>query len=89
MKYEWDETKRAENFFAHQVDFTAIEEFGWETALIIEDIRWDYGERRYIAYGYIEDRLHCAVFTRRNENIRLISLRKANKREVSRYEKEP
>jgi len=37
--------------------------------------------------GFIKDRLHSVVFTPRNGKPRVISLRKANKREVSRYEK--
>lgn len=59
----------------------------WTTALIWEDTRKDYGERRYSVLGFIEDRLHSVVFTPRNGKPRVISLRKANKREVKRYEK--
>jgi uncharacterized DUF497 family protein len=58
----------------------------WSTVLEGEDTRRDYGEKRLIAYGLINDRLHCLVYTVRDDLIRVISLRKANKREVSRYE---
>ena len=44
-----------------------------------------YSETRYRAVGYIGDRLHHIVFTIRKDNIRLISLRKANTREVKKY----
>lgn len=63
------------------------EQLDWATALIWEDRRKDYGERRYCVLGFIEDRLHSVVFTPRNGKPRVISLRKANKREVNRYEK--
>jgi uncharacterized protein len=56
------------------------------TALIVEDLRKDYGERRFQALGLIGDRLHMMVFTPRANKAHLISLRKANKREVKRYE---
>lgn len=58
----------------------------WSTALIWEDRRNDYGERRYCVLGFIQNRLHSVVFTPRDGKPRVISLRKANKREVSRYE---
>ncbi len=87
MKYEWDINKQFQNKLIHNVDFTVIESFEWENAIIFEDIRNNYGERRFVAFAPIEGRLHCLVFTVRKENIRIISLRKANKREVRRYEK--
>jgi uncharacterized DUF497 family protein len=60
--------------------------FEWDSALIVEDIRKDYGERRFQALGLIEGRLHVLVFTPRAGKTHVISLRKANKREVKRYE---
>ncbi len=63
------------------------EHLDWATALIWEDTRKDYGERRYCVLGFIAGRLHSAVFTPREGKPRVISLRKANRREVKRYEK--
>ena len=54
-------------------------------ALVREDDRFDYGETRYIAFGEIEDELHCLIFTFRGSRVRAISLRKANKREIRRH----
>ena len=54
--------------------------------MINEDVRKDYGERRYRALGYIGDRLHAVVFTPRAGKVHVISLRKANKREVNQHE---
>ena len=56
------------------------------TARIVEDLRKDYGERRFQALGLIGDRLHLMVFTPRANKAHVISLRRANKREVKRYE---
>ena len=83
--YEWNETKRKSNLSKHGVDFAAVEAFVWEEALVIPDNRKNYGELRFLAFGPIGDRLHCVTFSVRGENIRIISLRKANSREVERY----
>jgi len=50
------------------------------------DTRKDYGEARVIGYAPIGERLYCVVFVERDEGRRIISLRKANSREVARYE---
>jgi len=67
------------------VPFELAAEFAWDGALV-EDLRKDYGERRFQALGLIGDRLHMMVFTPRADKAHVISLRKANKREVKRYE---
>jgi uncharacterized DUF497 family protein len=82
--YEWNETKRKTNLLKHGVDFAAVESFAWEEARVIQDKRNNYGEDRFLAFGPIGDRLHCVTFSVRGENIRIISLRKANSREVER-----
>ncbi len=85
MEYEWDEAKADRNAACHGVSFESITDFDWTKASVLEDNRNDYGERRFIAYGPIGNRLHCLVFTLRGERIRIISLRKANSREVKRH----
>jgi uncharacterized DUF497 family protein len=87
MDYEWDERKRSINFALHGVDFAEVESFDWESARVLEDDRKQYGEIRYIAIGYIQMRLYVLVFTIRENRVRVISLRKATRREVIRYEK--
>jgi len=49
------------------------------------DCRQDYGELRIAGLGYIGHRLHYIVFVERDDNRRIISLRKANIREIKRY----
>ena len=57
----------------------------WETAVVFPDERTDYGEGRVAAIGYIGQRLYVVIFTDRGEERRIISLRKANAREIKRY----
>jgi uncharacterized DUF497 family protein len=83
--YAWDERKRASNLRKHGVDFAIVQDFSFETALVLRDDRKSYGEERYRAYGTIKGRLHALVFTRREGRIRVISLRKSNAREIATY----
>jgi uncharacterized DUF497 family protein len=53
---------------------------------VIDD-RFDYGEARNVAFGLINGRLFACVYADRHGERRVISLRKANKREVMRYGK--
>jgi uncharacterized DUF497 family protein len=82
-----DPQKERRNLAERGLSLDIAGQLDWATALIWEDRRKDYGERRYCVLGFIEDRLHSVVFTPRNGKPRVISLRKANKREVNRYEK--
>ena len=85
-KFEWDEEKAVKNLGNHGVPFAEVARFEHETAMYIRDDRRDYGEVRVIAIGFIDVRVCVLVYTVRNNKIRVISLRKANKREISAYE---
>jgi len=84
-EFAWDEARRTVNLAKHGVDFVAVAGFDWETAVFFPDDRRDYGEARMLAYGLIDGRLHALVFTRRGAVHRLISLRRANRREEAIY----
>lgn len=84
MDISFDAAKGEKNVLARGIPFDLAAEFAWDSALI--DLRKDYGERRFQALGLIGDRLHMMVFTPRANKAHVISLRKANKREVKRYE---
>ena len=86
--YEWDAKKAAANLAKHGVPFESVEFFEWNEAVIDEDEHFSYDEVRFCAFGQIKGRLHALVFTMRGRSIRLIGLRKANEREIGRYEKE-
>lgn len=86
MRLSFDPAKNERNIALRGIPFMAAEEFEWSSALVVEDVRKDYGERRFQAMGLIGDRLHVLVFTPRDGAVHVISLRKANAREVKRYE---
>lgn len=88
MKIEFDPAKNERNIRERDLPFDMAADFDWETALVVEDDRRDYGECRFRALGYIGARLYALVFTPRKGGIRVISLRKANQREVKSYEQE-
>lgn len=50
------------------------------------DRRWDYGENRYRLLGAVEGRVFVVIYTKRGSTIRIISARKANRREIREYE---
>ena len=81
----FDPLKDLSNQDKHGVSFVEAHGFEWDSALIREDARHDYGERRFEALGYIGLRIFVMVFCLRGDDIRVISLRKANQREVERY----
>ena len=88
MKIAFDPAKNAVNIRDRALAFEDASEFDFSAALIVEDVRCVYPERRFQALGYIEQRVHMLVFSRVAGGIRVISFRKANKREVVRYENE-
>jgi uncharacterized DUF497 family protein len=86
MRITFDDLKNERNITQRDLSFERASAFAFETAFIWRDDRRDYGEVRYSALGMIDDRLHALVFTETADGIRVISLRKANAREVKRYE---
>jgi hypothetical protein len=84
----FDPAKNDANVRERGLPFSLVkDDFDWATALIGEDARKDYGESRYEALGYVGQRLHVVVFTRAANAVRVISFRKANKREARKYGK--
>lgn len=83
MKYEWDEKKRESNLLKHGLDFVDA----WivlerDTSITFEDIKHSQAERRQITIGYLDDTLcTVVVHTTRTGVIRIISFRRANKKE--------
>ncbi len=70
------------------LSFDLVERLEWDTAEVVEDMRRDYGETRLQVLALLDNRLYAAVVTPRGHDLRVISLRKANRREVERYGKE-
>ena len=84
----WHEAKRRLNLRDHGIDFGDVEAvFEGETVTILDD-RFDYGEQRFITFGLLAGRVVAIAHTETNEVIRIISARKATKREENSYFKE-
>ena len=88
MDVTYDEDKSLRNTLERGLPFDLVHHFEWGSALMREDKRRNYGEPRYVAMGPIYERLHVLVFTPREGSVHVISLRKANQREVNRYERQ-
>lgn len=88
MKFEWDEAKNRANIQKHGVDLADAEEMFRGVLVVDPDIREDYGEKRWVGLGMIGGRIAYVVFSEaKPEVIRIISLRKASRRECKQYEK--
>ncbi|NBI42351.1 BrnT family toxin [[Haemophilus] felis] len=88
MKIEFDSNKSEKNSQERGLPFDDVKAFDWQTAVIIPDVRFDYPEPRLTATGFIDERLYVICFTPIVRGIRVISFRKANKREVKKYEQQ-
>lgn len=89
MNVTFDPAKDAVNLAKHGFSLLDAVGFEWDTAVVWPDKRRDYGESRMVALGYIGLRIMSVVFVDRPPEQpterRIISLRKANTREVKRY----
>ena len=85
-EFEWDPAKADSNLAKHGIDFVdAIKIFDDPALYVIVDARV-YGERRYKALGLLDGKVLLIVYTMRGDNIcRLISARRANRRERTAY----
>ena len=86
MKIEFDPAKSLDNEFRRGLPFSLVAGFEWEDALVLADTRMAYTEPRFLALGMIGDRLHVVVFTPIPDGVRVISFRKANRREGRKYD---
>ena len=84
MEYEWDQSKATANAAKHGVTFADVAKFDWDSAIATRDMRHT-AEDRQIALGLVGNRLHVLVYTQRGTACRVISFRKANRREVIQY----
>ena len=85
MQIEFDPVKDLANLAKHGVSLTLAELLDWDELRVRTDERTSYSEVRMIGYTTQGTRLYCVVFTDRGSMRRIISLRKANDREVRRY----
>ena len=87
MEFDWDDVKNEACLKEREFDFTyAAQCFMDPHRMISRDSRFDYGEDRFHVLGQIDGRVFFVTYTLRAEVIRIISARKANQREIKRYE---
>ena len=85
MKFDWDVDKAAANLRKRKIAFDLVSAVDWKSARIFSDDRRDYGEERQIARAMIGVQLFVIVFVLRGDTMRLISFKKANRRERALY----
>jgi uncharacterized protein len=87
MQISYDDAKNKSNVQKHGVSLDEANLLEWDLLISDHDARREYGEVRVVGFAPIANRVYCIVFTLRDKTIQVISLRKANKREVSKYAK--
>lgn len=87
MRFEWDEAKNAQNIRKHGIDFIdAVDIFNHPMLTSIDD-RYAYYEERWVAMGLMRQFIGVVVYVERcGDVVRIISARKATRREVRLYE---
>ena len=88
VRITFDQAKDATNVGKHGVSLALADQLDWNAAVVWEDRRRDYGETRFVALAPHTRRLYCVAFTQRAGMRRIISVRKANRREIELYENE-
>lgn len=81
----WDESKRRRNIRLHGLDFEGAEAIWDNFTITREDIRVDYGEKRMVTFGILGGEVVVLVHTERDQEMHVISLRKAEKYEARFY----
>jgi hypothetical protein len=81
MRYEWDEAKNSINFAKHGLRCV------FRVMCHVRGCRFDYGEERLITLGLLAGRLVVIAHAPRDEETRIISMRKGNRREQEIYKK--
>lgn len=87
MEISFDPAKNEKNIRERGLSFECVADVDFNQAAIAVDNRRDYGETRYVALCYLDQRLHVLCFTETDTGIHVISFRKANNREAKNYGK--
>ncbi len=87
MIYEWDEAKNRSNAAKHGLDFADAEQVLTGPCVTFVDSRFNYGEKRLLTMGLLAGRVVVIAHAPRGDTTRIISMRKANRREQEIYQK--
>jgi uncharacterized DUF497 family protein len=82
---EFDPAKRRATLDARGLDMADAGEVFMSDQITFADIRFEYGEQRFVTVGYLGDRMVVLAWTARGDARRIISMRKANERETTKY----
>ena len=85
MRFVWDDEKRDANLEKHGIDFEDARDVFSGLTVIVKDARFDYGEHRFITLGMLKDIVVVIAHTETDEEIRVVSMRKATKNEQRIY----
>jgi len=85
MTFEWDENKNQLNIHRHGIDFCDAWRIFENPMLKKIDSRKEYGEERWLGLGELYESIVVIVYTKRNNKIRVISIRRANRHERKAY----
>lgn len=87
MPITFDPTKNARNIAERGLSFEEVAALDWQGALVREDDRRDCGEARLRVLALLRGRLHAIAVTHRGgDELRVISFRRANRKEKKLYE---
>lgn len=85
MQFEWDAAKETRNIASRGIPFSVVERLDFDTALILNVTRVEDGEDRFKILGMIDGVLHAVIYTPRPPNLRIISVRRASRKEREFY----
>ena len=87
MLFTCDPNKSRANYFKHGIVLEFAQYLDWANEMVWQDVRQNYNEVRMSGLVPLEGKVYAVVYVVRAEFTRMISLRKANKREAKHYEK--
>lgn len=85
MKITFDPVKRDKALVERGLDFARAGEVFEGVTVTNDDQRSDYGEPRCVTVGHLDERVVVVVWTPRGRARRIISMRKANEREIAKF----
>ena len=85
MEFTWSEAKRRSNLELHGLDFIDAALVFEGVTFTFEDDRFSYGEQRFVTLGLLAGIPVSVVHTESDHEVRIISFRKATKREAQIY----
>lgn len=85
MRITFDAVKRDKTLIERGLDFARAREIFEGLTITMPDQRQEYGEARFLTAGWLDERIVIVVWTPRGLARRIISMRKANEREIAKY----